>query len=540
MSACAPRPAEGESHTMFSYIMKQKRLLFLEAVAATLRAGCGVLLSFAMGEMTNSAVDGQLPVLLSSGAVCVVCLAALYGLQVLETYLRKTLSARCICAVKADLYSALVRRGPAALHGQSDSYYLNMLQGDIELLERDYFDSIWRAINLSIQVVCCAAALIAVSARLFVIFALVSIAPQLASRWFKRPLQRRKDEFSRQNARCVQRGREFIGGFDTILFFSRSELFISRLLDEDRRLEASRRRRDTYSSAASGGANAINMVAQILCMGAAAYFIAVGELRIGALTSSTQLLNFIFTPLNTVINCALAIVSTRGLRDKFTGLTSARPVRGDMEFRRGDIVFEGVTAGYAGREVLRDFSCRLRQGGRYAIVGASGAGKSTLVRALMGTARVSAGRITLGGVDVGRIPLSELYRHVLYVPQTTFVFEGTVRDNIGLFSGEPGVEEAARRAALPDSLLDAPAGGDSGVSLSGGERTRIAVARALCSKSEVLIFDEPTSGLDPDTAGDVERAILSITGRTVVVITHNWDEAYLSSFDGVIDLGGER
>lgn len=127
-----------------------------------------------------------------------------------------------------------------------------------------------------------------------------------------------------------------------------------------------------------------------------------------------------------------------------------------MEFRRGDIVFEGVTAGYAGREVLRDFSCRLRQGGRYAIVGASGAGKSTLVRALMGTARVSAGRITLGGVDVGRIPLSELYRHVLYVPQTTFVFEGTVRDNIGLFSGEPGVEEAARRAALPDSLARRP------------------------------------------------------------------------------------
>lgn len=320
---------------MFSYIMKQKRLLFLEAAAATLRAGCGVLLSFAMGEMTNSAVDGQLPVLLGSGAVCVVCLSALYGLQVLETYLRKTLSARCICAVKADPYSALERRGPAALHGQSDSYYLNMLQGDIELLERDYFDSIWRAINLSIQVVCCAAALIAVSARLFVIFALVSIAPQLASRWFKRPLQRRKDEFSRQNARCVQRGREFIGGFDTILFFSRSELFISRLLDEDRRLEASRRRRDTYSSAASGGANAINMVAQILCMGAAAYFIAVGELRIGALTSSTQLLNFIFTPLNTVINCALAIVSTRGLRDKFTGLTSARPVRGTWSSAAG-------------------------------------------------------------------------------------------------------------------------------------------------------------------------------------------------------------
>ena len=141
---------------MFSYIMKQKRLLLLEAAAATLRAGCGVLLSFAMGEMTNSAVDGQVAALLRSSAVCVACLAALYGLQVLEMYLRKTLSGRCILALKADLYSALRERGAAALHEQPDSYYLNMLQGDVEILERDYFDAIWRAINLSIQVVCCA------------------------------------------------------------------------------------------------------------------------------------------------------------------------------------------------------------------------------------------------------------------------------------------------------------------------------------------------------------------------------------------------
>ena len=519
---------------MFSYIMKQKRLLLLEAAAATLRAGCGVLLSFAMGEMTNSAVDGQVAALLRSSAVCVACLAALYGLQVLEMYLRKTLSGRCILALKADLYSALRERGAAALHEQPDSYYLNMLQGDVEILERDYFDAIWRAINLSIQVVCCAAALITVSARLFFIFALVSIVPQLASRWFKRPLQRRKDGFSQQNAQCVQKGREFIGGFDTILFFSRAEVFISRLLDEDRRLERSRRRRDSFSTVASGGANAINMVAQIVCMGAAAYFIAVGELRIGALTSSTQLLNFIFSPLNVVVNCALAIVSTRGLRDKFTSLIHGARPRGGERFRNGDIVFDNVTAGYAGREVLHSFSCRMERGGRYAVVGASGAGKSTLARALMGTARVTSGSITIGGVDVEKMPLDELYRHVLYIPQDTFLFEGTVRDNISLFSGGAGADEAAAKAALPPSLLSEQAGGDRGAALSGGEKTRLAVARALCSPAEVLIFDEPASGLDPDTAGEIERAIGAISGRTVIVITHNWDEGYLGSFTGVI------
>lgn len=152
----------------------------------------------------------------------------------------------------------------------------------------------------------------------------------------------------------------------------------------------------------------------------------------------------------------------------------------------------------------------------------------------MGTARVTSGSITIGGVDVGKMPLDELYRHVLYIPQDTFLFEGTVRDNISLFSGGAGADEAAAKAALPPSLLSEQAGGDRGAALSGGEKTRLAVARALCSPAEVLIFDEPASGLDPDTAGEIERAIGAISGRTVIVITHNWDEGYLGSFTGVI------
>ena len=109
-----------------------------------------------------------------------------------------------------------------------------------------------------------------------------------------------------------------------------------------------------------------------------------------------------------------------------------------------------------------------------------------------------------------------------------------MRDNISLFSGGAGADEAAAKAALPPSLLSEQAGGDRGAALSGGEKTRLAVARALCSPAEVLIFDEPASGLDPDTAGEVERAIGGISGRTVIVITHNWDEGYLGSFTGVI------
>ena len=95
---------------------------------------CEVLLSFAMGHMTNAAVDRQVDALVRSSVQCVACLAALYVLYIGEIRLRKSLSGRCLCAVKADLYAALAARGAASFHRQTDSYYLNLLYGDMDLL----------------------------------------------------------------------------------------------------------------------------------------------------------------------------------------------------------------------------------------------------------------------------------------------------------------------------------------------------------------------------------------------------------------------
>ena len=242
---------------MLRYIKRHKLLLLFEILTAVSRAVCEVLLSFAMGHMTNAAVDRQVDALVRSSVQCVACLAALYVLYIGEIRLRKSLSGRCLCAVKADLYAALAARGAASFHRQTDSYYLNLLYGDMDLLERDYFDALWRSINLTIQTVFCVAALMTVSVKLFVIFALVSTVPQAASRLFRRLLVRAKDAFSNQSARCMQRGKELIGGFDTILFFSKAEVFISRLLHEDRALEEKRRGRDVCNAAVSYGATTI-------------------------------------------------------------------------------------------------------------------------------------------------------------------------------------------------------------------------------------------------------------------------------------------
>lgn len=230
-------------------------------------------------------------------------------------------------------------------------------------------------------------------------------------------------------------------------------------------------------------------------------------------------------------------MSTRDIRSKVVQLVSEPASSGEKDFVSGDIIFSNVSAGYGEKVVLHNFSYALPLGGKYAIIGGSGAGKSTIIKALAGSAKVSEGQITVGGVDVTDISPSELHKNILYVPQTPYLFEGTVLENISFFGDEASARAAAIHAALSTELLNAQAGGDRGNMLSGGEMTRLSVARALCSEASIIIFDEPTSGLDPETAEDIENLLLSISNKTVIVITHNWDARYLQKFDDVITIG---
>ena len=295
---------------MSKYIFLLKCLLILELLISSLRGISEVILSFSMGGITNAAVDHNTNQLFLSSLICMSSLLAIYVFYVLENYLRKTLSGKCLYAIKKDLYESLSRKNEREFHHHPDSWYLNILQSDMDVLERDYFDAMWRMMNMFIQSLFCMIALAFVSVKLFVIFAIVSIIPEIISRFFKKPLAKTKDAFSKQNTICIQNQKDFISGFDTIFHFAKSHIFILKLLSEDKNLEQKRRKKDVYNVMASYGATTLNMIASILCMASAAYFVAAGELRFGDLTTSTQLLNYIFTPLNAAIGCFITVLTT--------------------------------------------------------------------------------------------------------------------------------------------------------------------------------------------------------------------------------------
>ena len=201
-----------------------------------------------------------------------------------------------------------------------------------------------------------------------------------------------------------------------------------------------------------------------------------------------------------------------------------------------EVVFTDVTLRYGPGlpRAVDGVSLRLPPGGRVAVTGSSGAGKSSLVTALLRFWPLEGGTLSLGGVDVERLSQHDTRAACALADQRAQMFAGTVRSNLVLARPDAGDDEIAgalRAARLDGWVATLPAGldtpvGEDGVALSGGERRRLAVARALLAPGPVVILDEPTSGLDPQLADELLEGVLEAAGaRSVLVITHRAAEA---------------
>ena len=196
---------------------------------------------------------------------------------------------------------------------------------------------------------------------------------------------------------------------------------------------------------------------------------------------------------------------------------------------KGDVAYESVSFGYDDEVVMSNVSFEADRGETVALVGPTGAGKSTVMKLLLRMYDVDEGRITIEGKDIREYTIKSLREHVGYVGQDTFLFHGTVRENIkyGAFDAdEEDVLEAAKSAEAHEFITNLPDGydtevGERGVKLSGGQRQRISIARAILQDPNILILDEATSDVDTETEMLIQRSLDELTeNRTTFAIAH--------------------
>jgi len=199
------------------------------------------------------------------------------------------------------------------------------------------------------------------------------------------------------------------------------------------------------------------------------------------------------------------------------------------------------------KTAVEDISFRVDQGETFGIVGPPGSGKTTLLNLIPRLYDVNHGHIAIGGIDIRRIRLDHLRRIISFLPQEPFLFAGTIRDNISLWSdakGESDLIEAARQAAVYDTIMSFPDGfetlvGEKGVIMSGGQKQRIALARCLFHASPVLLLDDPISQVDMHTGATVIQNLKKLAGGSTMIITSHRLSA-LNFADRIIVLENGR
>ncbi|MCJ8173167.1 ABC transporter ATP-binding protein [Clostridium botulinum] len=240
----------------------------------------------------------------------------------------------------------------------------------------------------------------------------------------------------------------------------------------------------------------------------------------------------IFGHIETINNAAHVLKIIDTTLDKLNAIKSADFIdknSKDIKLSKYDIKFKNVTFGYEKRDVLRNVSFTIPENTTTAIVGPSGSGKSTICNLIARFYDVDKGSISIGGINIKDITCDSLLKNISMVFQKVYLFHDTVYNNIRFGKPEASFEDVikvAKKACCHDFIMNLPNGyetviGDGGSTLSGGEKQRISIARAMLKNAPIVILDEATASVDPENEHAIQKAISALVhGKTIIIIAH--------------------
>ena len=298
---------------------------------------------------------------------------------------------------------------------------------------------------------------------------------------------------------------------------------------------------------------------QLVIMVAGTWFVVAGELTYGGFVGFLLLINVFFQPINKITSVLEMYPKGIAGFKRFVSLIDTEPDLADkpdavtVTHLKGAIAYRNVAFGYSDQGMIfEDLNLAITAGETIAFVGASGTGKTTICSLLPRFYDVTAGSITIDGIDIRDMTQTSLRSQIGIVQQDVFLFGTTIRENIAygrLGASDADIMEALRRASLDEYVSSLPDGldtptGERGVKLSGGQKQRLAIARIFLKDPPILILDEATSALDTATEYAIQQALSELAkGRTTLVVAHrlstirNADRIIVMGDNGIVEEG---
>ena len=482
-------------------------------------------------------------------AICYACSAGLtYLLNGVMIHLSRTVSRQ----MRHDIFENLTSLPVGFFDRYQTGDLISILTYDVDTVNQSLSSDLLQILQSVVTVTVSFFMMMSIAPELEIVFFVTIPATIWFTRWLAgrvRPLFRKRSGKLGALNGFVE---EMLSGQKTIRAYGREEAVLEKF--DEKNTEAV----DAYTVAEANGTvtgpcvNFINNVSlAMVCLLGSMLFLQ-GKLGLGDLSSFVQYSRKFSGPINEVANIIAELQSAFAAAERVFSLIDAEPeapdavgtkeltkVRGDVELRHVDFGYE------PGKPIIQDLSFHAKPGSLTAIVGPTGAGKTTIINLLMRFYDVDAGEILLDGQDIRTLTRDSLRRAYTMVLQDTWLFHGTIFDNIAY--GKPGatmeeVVAAAKAAHIHGYISRLPQGydtilSDNGSSISKGQKQLLTIARAMLLDAHMLILDEATSNVDTRTEEKIQRSYRSLmAGKTCFVIAHRLST--IRSADHILVLNG--
>ncbi len=548
------------------YLYKYKWIVLL-AIAMTVASNLFALIG---PRLSGKAIDA---IQFGKGAVdfetvfyyCAL-MAVFYVLSSVLAYLLQViminLSRSIVRQMREDIFAKLMKMKVGYFDRTQVGDIISRISYDIDTINATLSTDFVQICTSVITVVGALAMMLAISPVLCLIFAVTVPASILFTAYNAkrvRPLFRTR---SAKLGELNGYAEEMLSGQRTIRAYGREKEMIARFDRRNTDAVDAYFKADYYGSMVGPTVNSINNLSLTLVSVFGALLYLAGSISLGNISSFVLYSRKFSGPINETANIISELQSAASAAERVFRLLDEEEELADVanaygfENVRGEIEAEGVQFGYdPDRMIIKDFHLKTKPGQVVAIVGPTGAGKTTIINLLMRYYDVDAGEIRLDGVPIREAKRGSLRRSYTMVLQDTWLFSGTIRDNIAYGAAgdvtQERVEAAAKAAGIHSFIERLPAGYDTiitddGVNISKGQRQLMTIARAMMSDAPMLILDEATSNVDSRTEMRIQKAMLKLMeGRTSFVIAHRLStvrdaDVILVLKDGVVIESGSH
>lgn len=504
-----------------------------------------IILSLMLERVLAIAATDNLQELYKQGIIFIILVVSFVLMYLFVLYIKPRFRKKAMMQYKNNIYNNLLKKNITDFNKHETSTYISSLTNDVNYIEENYIFSIFSLITQITLFITTIVVMLIYSPILTLSAIGLSLLPLIVALLVGGKLMTYEEKISNENASFMHFIKDNLIGFSTIKVFKAEKKMKELFKNNNSLLEDQKAKKVRTTVLMEFLQTVTSVIAQFGVFFIGAYLcIKEKTLTPSVILLFVQLMNYVMSPLAQIPS----LISTRNacipLFKKIENIINEKEednTNKEQASFNNNITINDLHFSYDDKVILNGVNYTFNKNKSYAIVGTSGSGKTTLINLLLGRNNSYQGSINYDNKELNEISIDSIYEISSFVEQNVFIFDDTIINNITMYSKvdedllNKAINQSGLKQLIDEKGIDYRCG-ENGNNLSGGEKQRISIARALIKKAQILLMDEATSALDNETSYEITNNVLDLENTTKIMITHRLEENILKRFDEIIVL----